>query len=88
MSTHDVEVAWSWAEEVFILKDGVVEGSGSPEKVFADEKLLRNTGLEKPLLLEIYEKLKISGAIHESARPPKTKDQLFAMAGNGAPVLR
>ena len=88
MSTHDVEVAWSWAKEVFILNDGVVEGSGSPEKVFANEKLLRNTGLEKPLLLEIYEKLKISGAIHESARPPKTKDQLFAMAGNGAPVLR
>jgi cobalt/nickel transport system ATP-binding protein len=88
MSTHDVEVAWSWAEEVFILKDGGVEGSGSPEKVFADEKLLGNTGLEKPFLLATYEKLKACGVIDASSLPPKNKEQLFTMIETSVRLLR
>jgi len=83
MSTHDVEVVWAWADEVLILKNGRLEGAGSPEHVFADEKLLHPTGIEKPLVMAVYEKLVACGVIKKHAHPPKTKEELFEVIEHG-----
>lgn len=65
LSTHDVELAYSWADYVFILKDGKVAGEGTPTEIFQNEKLLKEADLKKPLLLEICEVLKQKGFIFD-----------------------
>jgi hypothetical protein len=54
--------------------------------VFADEKLLYNTALEKPLVMQVYDKLVDCGVIHKQAYPPKTKEELFEMIEHGEPL--
>ncbi|RKL62114.1 ATP-binding cassette domain-containing protein [Thermoanaerobacteraceae bacterium SP2] len=65
LSTHDVELAYSWADYVFILKDGKVAGEGTPTEIFQNEKLFKEADLKKPLLLEICEVLKQKGFIFD-----------------------
>jgi len=77
MSTHDVDLAYSWADCVFVLKGGTVAGEGSPEKIFQDEGLLRRTDLEKPWLVDVYNELKKKGWILNGAPAPRAKSELF-----------
>jgi cobalt/nickel transport system ATP-binding protein len=86
MATHDVDVTWAWADEVFILKDGSIEGAGSPERVFADEPLLRATGIETPIVMEMYDRLRAVGFIEEPSRIPRTKQELFALIEKSPPL--
>lgn len=86
MATHDVDVTWAWADEVFILRDGIIEGAGSPERVFADEPLLRATGIETPIVLEMYARLRAVGFIEEPSRIPRTKQELFALIEKTPPL--
>lgn len=77
LSTHDVDSAYSWADYVYVMKDGALAGEGSPEKVFLDEGLMGRTGLEKPWLVEIFGELKKKGWLPGGAQLPRTKSQLF-----------
>lgn len=86
MATHDVDVTWAWADEVFILKDGSIEGAGSPAHVFADESLLRATGIEKPIVMETYNRLRAVGFIDEASQIPRTKQELFALIEKTSPL--
>ena len=57
MSTHDVEIAYSWADEMRVLHQGKLEFSGSPEDFFGDEAKLREIGLVPPMLFEMNQYL-------------------------------
>jgi len=41
LSTHDVDLAFSWADYVFIMSDGGVIGEGTPDKIFTDNDLIQ-----------------------------------------------
>ena len=45
MSTHDVNYAFAWADEIFLFKDGRVLKFGTPEEVFTDTSALKETNL-------------------------------------------
>lgn len=49
MSTHDVETAYEWADEVRALHKGKLVFSGKPEEFFSEEELLHKLGLMPPL---------------------------------------
>ncbi|WP_135606583.1 energy-coupling factor ABC transporter ATP-binding protein [Methanococcoides sp. NM1] len=57
ISTHDVELAYSWADYVYFMTEGNVIGEGLPEDVFRDADLLRKSYLRQPRTLEIYSEL-------------------------------
>ncbi|MCL6558479.1 MAG: ATP-binding cassette domain-containing protein [Firmicutes bacterium] len=78
MSTHDVDTAYSWADYIFVMNDGIVVGEGTPEAVFQDEALLRTADLEKPWLVDVYNQLKEKGWINNGKPVPRTKTELFA----------
>lgn len=83
LSTHDVDLAYSWADYVFVMKNGEVAGEGQPESIFQDEELLEQADLKKPWLLEVYDELKKKGWLLNGAPVPRTKDQLFEqVSGN------
>ncbi|HOK58684.1 MAG TPA: ATP-binding cassette domain-containing protein [Methanothrix sp.] len=57
ISTHDVELAYRWADEVVLMDGGEVVRTGPPEKVFADPDTLRKARLKLPAVLEIYREM-------------------------------
>ncbi len=61
ISTHDVELAYSWADYVYFMSEGLLIGEGVPEDVFKDDELLRRAHLKQPRLLEVYGELERRG---------------------------
>ncbi|MEM0449745.1 MAG: ABC transporter ATP-binding protein [Methanomassiliicoccales archaeon] len=53
MSTHDVETAYEWADEIRVLHRGRLEFSGRPEEFFSEERKVYSLGLVTPVLFEI-----------------------------------
>ena len=74
VSTHDPDLAYSWADYVLIIKDGKLLEAGSAEKVFMDDEILKQADLKKPLLLEISEVLQQKGIVGK--KYPKTVEEL------------
>lgn len=77
LSTHDVDLAYSWADYVYLMKDGVIAGKGEPESIFQNEVLLECTGMEKPWLVDIYLELSKKRWIPDGAPVPRTKKELL-----------
>jgi len=77
LSTHDVELAYSWSDYIIVMKDGEIAREGSPYEIFSDDKLIHESYLEKPLILEVFEELRKSGKISTSLTIPRNKKELF-----------
>jgi cobalt/nickel transport system ATP-binding protein len=61
MSTHDSDLAASWADRVYILNKGKVFKSGHPKHIFADEKLVKEAGLRQPVIVQTYREFRARG---------------------------
>lgn len=58
VSTHDVDSVWQFADQVVVLNAGKVVAEGKPEEVFEDEKLLEQSGLRMPYMMQLLLHLK------------------------------
>ncbi len=61
ISTHDSDLAASWADRVYILNKGKVFKSGAPRHIFADEKLIAEAGLRQPVIVQTYREFRARG---------------------------
>jgi len=61
ISTHDVDLAYSWADYVFLMNNRRVISEGVPEDIFRQTENLKAAYLRKPVTLEIYEEIKKRG---------------------------
>ncbi|MGD1060554.1 MAG: ATP-binding cassette domain-containing protein [Methanomassiliicoccales archaeon] len=48
MSTHDIETAYEWADEMMVMHKGELLFSGSPEDLFADDELIDKLRIVPP----------------------------------------
>jgi cobalt/nickel transport system ATP-binding protein len=71
VSTHDVELAYRWADSVILMEQGRILARGAPEEVFSDHDLLAAARLKPPALLDLYNELVLRGVIAPGA-PPKS----------------
>ena len=71
ISTHDVELAYRWADSAILMERGRILARGSPEEVFSDPGLLAAARLKPPALLDLYNELALRGIIDGDA-PPKS----------------
>jgi len=69
LSTHDVELAYRWAEEIVIMNEGMVLACGSPAAVFGDESLLATARLKPPTIIDLHRQLVRRGIVPASAAP-------------------
>ncbi|NUU75404.1 ABC transporter ATP-binding protein [Paenibacillus xylanilyticus] len=60
IATHDMQLVTQWASRVIVLHNGRVEADGSPAEVFADEPLLRRSGLSLTQMMELSHRLGLS----------------------------
>lgn len=82
LSTHDVDLAYSWADYIFMMKEGIVVGEGVPEEVFQNESLLEEVDLNKPWLIDVYDELKRKRWVVAGMPPPKTRRELMSRISN------
>ncbi|PAQ16473.1 energy-coupling factor ABC transporter ATP-binding protein [Bacillaceae bacterium SAOS 7] len=81
LSTHDVNLAYEWADEIIILYNGKLQAVGRPEELFRQTDLLKKCHLEQPWIVEVFA---VWQAAH-SDQPvlmPKTKEQLLQIIQN------
>lgn len=76
ISTHDVNHAYSWADEVVLFHEGKVLKSGPPQTVFMDKEALAKTNLEQPAALELFLSLTEKGILDASLKLPRTLKDL------------
>ncbi|MDK2821891.1 MAG: cobalt/nickel transport system ATP-binding protein [Clostridia bacterium] len=79
LSTHDVDIAYSWADYTYVLAQGQVIGKGKPEEVFQNASLLETADLTRPWILDVYEGLKKKGWLPVTAPVPKNKAELLEL---------
>jgi cobalt/nickel transport system ATP-binding protein len=70
ISTHDVELAYRWADEVMLMESGRLLKVGSPAQVFDDQELIARARLKLPLIMDIYKEL-ASRDVLNGSRPPE-----------------
>ena len=68
VSTHDIDFAWEWADEVGVVVDGIVH-QGSTVKIMTDEALLRRAHLGVPWPVKLLRSL---GHEIDVVDPPRT----------------
>lgn len=82
LSTHDVDLAYSWADYVFVLSGGRVIGEGTPASVFRDDLLLHKADLDRPWLVDVYDVFAKKGCLSATTPLPRDKQELFALMLN------
>ena len=81
ISTHDVELAYPWADRVILLRNGEILQEGTPEVAFADPDLVRKARLSVPLLLDIYQELVARGLARQAKKPKTVLDMINIIDG-------
>jgi cobalt/nickel transport system ATP-binding protein len=76
ISTHDVELAYPWADRVILLRGGEILQEDSPEVAFADTNLVRKARLSVPVLLDLHQELERRGLSLPGKRPRTVLDMI------------
>jgi len=57
ISTHDVDLAYSWSDYVYLLSNSRLIDEGTTGDVFSKDEQVRNSSLKNPFILDIYREL-------------------------------
>lgn len=77
MSTHDIDYAYAWANEIVLMDKGRVICQGSPANVCTDRRALEKAGLTFPTVVKLYERMRSRGLIPEDAKLPLNMEELI-----------
>lgn len=70
ISTHDVDLAYRWADEVILMEDGGVLRRGIGPEIFGDVELIKRARLKLPIVVDLYKELVGRGLLNGS-KPPR-----------------
>jgi len=70
ISTHDVDLAYRWADEVILMEDGGVLRRGTGPEIFGDADLIKRARLKLPIVVDLYTEL-VSRDLLDDSRPPR-----------------
>jgi len=76
ISTHDVELAYPWADRVILLLDGRILQEDVPDIAFKNPKNVRMAHLSVPVLLELSQELEKHGFVQPERKPRSVLDML------------
>lgn len=77
LSTHDVNLAYEWADRIIVMKDGEIIDSGESADIFSKKEEIESCYLKQPYVLRTYYELKKRGLWKEERKIPKTEEELF-----------
>lgn len=82
ISTHDVDLAYRWADEVILMEDGGVLLRGTGQEVFGDAELIKRARLKLPIVVDLYKELVGRGLLNGS-KPPRNVLELTDLLETG-----
>ena len=83
MATHDVDYAFSWADEVLLFHQGRLLKQGSPLEIFSDLEALTQTNLKQPMVLQVFNRLQKSGFLPQGLPTPTSIHTLMEAIQKG-----
>lgn len=69
LSTHDVNLAYEWADVLHVLHNGQLLYSGSPEGFFENEQNVDVSNLSMPTIFDIHKRISGDSIAEQSLRP-------------------
>jgi cobalt/nickel transport system ATP-binding protein len=89
ISTHDVDLAYRWADEIILLENGGVLRRGIGPEVFDDVELTKRARLKLPIVVDLYKELIGRGLLNDS-KPPRNILDLTDLieSRNNVPISR
>ena len=75
IATHDLDLAAQIADRICIVKSGSIIAEGTPAEIFYNSELLKEAGLKKPKIVQIYDEFCKSRGMKRKNRPV-TVDEL------------
>jgi len=79
MATHDVDLAWGWADGLCVVDAGEVIFQGTPDLFCESPEILESLGLELPWVVAVYRELRRRGRIDETGTVPRTKEDVLGL---------
>lgn len=76
MSTHNVDYAMKWADEIVVIDDGKTLVHDTPVSVFSNDAVLEQANLKKPAAMELFESLVRKGILSEELPVPRCLKEL------------
>ena len=80
ISTHDVDLASTWADVIYVINRGQIRASGHPRSIFSDRTLIEQSKLRLPTIVETYREFEARG-IAEGHIPMTILDLVDSMEG-------
>jgi cobalt/nickel transport system ATP-binding protein len=78
LSTHDVHLAYEWADEIIVMSDGEILYHKDPVTLFHHQEILNRAHLEKPWVFETAQVLMEKQLLRDEGTMPRCKVELFA----------
>jgi cobalt/nickel transport system ATP-binding protein len=78
IATHDMSLAYQWADEVSIMDAGRVWAQGPPPTVMTDTALLERCSLRRPWALEVELELRKAGLLFTDIGSLRSRDDVLA----------
>ena len=82
ISTHDVDLAYAWADEIHVLRRGELIYSGPSEEFYSDPVGVYLTGVVQPSMFLINKSLCDMRGVEEAPHP-RTESQLVSKMASG-----
>jgi cobalt/nickel transport system ATP-binding protein len=79
LTTHDVDTAYAWADRIIIFDNGRIACEGAPDRVFADEELLKTLRMRAPVVWDIGRSLQARGVLDPGQPMPRSREGLKAL---------
>lgn len=88
ISTHDIELAYPWADRAILLQEGKILQEDIPDVAFGDPELIRKAHLSMPTLLELHGEIARRGLPLPERKPRTVLEMMHAidMAFKTTPV--
>lgn len=62
ITTHDINIVPFIADKIYVLNKGQIITGGTPEEIFAQVELLKESDLEPPILAQLFHRIRGRGA--------------------------
>ncbi len=79
LATHDIQLAYEWAEQIIVMEAGSISYNGDPITLFYNEELLKRAHLERPWVFAMAMLLQEKKILMSKEPLPRSRDDLHRL---------
>ncbi|MGE7949582.1 energy-coupling factor ABC transporter ATP-binding protein [Lysinibacillus sp. NPDC093688] len=79
LATHDIPLAYEWADQIIVMEAGRIIYNGDPVELFFQEDLLERAHLERPWVFDMAIALQNKKLFEKNSKMPRSKEDLHRL---------